>query len=374
MVKNWIILGDAAFDATHEPIGSICLSEEDMSNWAERSLQIIESAKTEKISNWAKEEGGVWTTGVFGTKSHVSDNDFENFSKRVADLFNVPLAHSKIINYRGKGGCSIDIYFFPPLDKLIDKTKVSNHKCTIMSLQRPENITCPNCNKKTTIIYDSLNITLDPEKKEKLLNGELFQRECPHCHESFPLDFGFLYHDMEKHLKIHYCPAEDDSTMDESDEELTAEFMMMSVKDSYIFRMVHGIENLQEKIRIFDAGLNDVVIEYFKVFGTLDTDGDCRLTFYFDRIEDGQLIFRGVDYQMEEEGEYSFPYADYLKAEQEVNSHKELKVPKGIAVEINRNWLVHQISQSQDFYQRVLHPAEQTQRPGTLRLYPKSCI
>ena len=350
MVKNWIILGDAAFDAADEPIAVIRLSQEEMSNWAEHSLQIIESARTEKINNFAKEMGGVSLNGLFYTKNKVSDSEFKTFCDKVSALFEVPLVFYDLTYVRAKGESMIFISFFPSFNRLISIPNSSNQKCTIMSLQRTTSIKCPTCNKKSkTKIYDSLNISLDPDEKAKLLNGELFQWECPHCHESFLLDFGFIYHDMEKRLMIYFRPAGDDAAADEDDAYGLRSKMLDLVKDSYSLRTVHGIENLQEKIRIFDAGLNDVVIEYFKLFGTLDADENRRFTFYFDRIEDGQLIFHGVDYQMEEEGEYSIPYADYLKAEQKVNSHKELKVPKGKAVEINRIWLVLQISQNPAF-------------------------
>ncbi len=62
---------------------------------------------------------------------------------------------------------------------------------------------CPKCNKKIPcVIYDSINVTLDPELKEKLLDTSLFHVTCPHCHKTFTHHYPFLYHDMEKKFMV----------------------------------------------------------------------------------------------------------------------------------------------------------------------------
>ena len=53
-----------------------------------------------------------------------------------------------------------------------------------MSKQRKITYKCEFCGKPfDTTVYDSVNVDLDPELREKILNGSLFMHECPHCHK-----------------------------------------------------------------------------------------------------------------------------------------------------------------------------------------------
>ena len=48
----------------------------------------------------------------------------------------------------------------------------------------------------------AVNCATSPELKEKLLSGELFIRECPHCGARNLVTFPLLYHDPQEHLMI----------------------------------------------------------------------------------------------------------------------------------------------------------------------------
>lgn len=74
-----------------------------------------------------------------------------------------------------------------------------------MSKLRPVKLNCPNCGKEfETSEYDSINVSINPELKDKVLDGSIFDYECPKCHEIFKNDFPFLYHDMSKNRMIFY--------------------------------------------------------------------------------------------------------------------------------------------------------------------------
>lgn len=51
-------------------------------------------------------------------------------------------------------------------------------------------------------VYESVNVTLDPDLREKVLNGEIFVFECPVCHEKHFIQYPFLYHDMKNKFMI----------------------------------------------------------------------------------------------------------------------------------------------------------------------------
>ena len=69
-----------------------------------------------------------------------------------------------------------------------------------MTMSKPysEQLICPECNHQYDFTcWQSLNATLNPEEKDQLLSGELFNTECPACHKTFNVVYPILYHDMD---------------------------------------------------------------------------------------------------------------------------------------------------------------------------------
>lgn len=65
-----------------------------------------------------------------------------------------------------------------------------------MSKVSVEKIKCPKCGKELQAnIYDSINVNLNPELKDKLLNNELTNVHCD-CGQSITLIYPILYHKM----------------------------------------------------------------------------------------------------------------------------------------------------------------------------------
>jgi hypothetical protein len=66
---------------------------------------------------------------------------------------------------------------------------------------------CPLCgNKVRVILYDTINATLSPKKREELLQGKINVVECPICKKTFKVSKPLLYHDMERNFMIWYYP------------------------------------------------------------------------------------------------------------------------------------------------------------------------
>ena len=66
-----------------------------------------------------------------------------------------------------------------------------------MSLEREETLKCPKCKTENKFhIYDSINVTLDPELKKKVLDGSLFKMKCAECGTETVINYDTLYHDM----------------------------------------------------------------------------------------------------------------------------------------------------------------------------------
>ncbi len=140
-----------------------------------------------------------------------------------------------------------------------------------MSMSGPVSVTCQKCSKESQfIIWKSINTMLDPEMKSKVRDKSAFRFTCPHCGHSVLMDYGFLYHQMEDQIMIHYTQAEEnikdiyDFYAGNRDSELYKDFPDLHAK--YLNRIVRSVNQLLEKLAIFDAGLDDRIVELCKAF------------------------------------------------------------------------------------------------------------
>lgn len=126
-----------------------------------------------------------------------------------------------------------------------------------MSMPEEQVFTCPQCeNEQVFVEWHSVNVTNDPEMKAKILFGELFKAKCNRCRFEGELKYPLLYHDMEQKLMIRFWPEGGQPDAEESE--------LLEIMEGYRFRLVYTIKELQEKIRIYDACLDDRVIELLK--------------------------------------------------------------------------------------------------------------
>ena len=138
-----------------------------------------------------------------------------------------------------------------------------------MSSHREITISCPKCKQDHPfVMWHSINTTLNPEMKAAVKDRSAFLFECPSCGEKTYVDYGFLYHQMEDRIMIHYA---------NSDENAEAVYKMLTEddptgmlqdmrKENYLIRIVRTQNELREKIAIFDEGLDDRIIEIFKIY------------------------------------------------------------------------------------------------------------
>jgi CpXC motif protein len=128
-------------------------------------------------------------------------------------------------------------------------------------------INCPACGRAHKFgAWQSLNVTLDPQEKPRLLDGSLTRFTCEGCGHHADVVYPLLYHDMEKQLMLWLLPeggGEDHGDKSVPDELTPA--MRKSLGPSYTYRRVGSHNALREKIYVFDSGLDDRVIEVVKL-------------------------------------------------------------------------------------------------------------
>lgn len=118
-------------------------------------------------------------------------------------------------------------------------------------------VTCNACGTPAHFTaWESLNASLNPELRQRLLDGELTRFDCPQCGASATVLYPLLYHDMERQFMIRLVSDEDCSDCRYMPRD---EFMA-----DYQLRFVSTVNQLIDKILIFDAGLDDRLLELGK--------------------------------------------------------------------------------------------------------------
>lgn len=176
-----------------------------------------------------------------------------------------------------------------------------------MSVKHTQQIACLKCKKKSDFeFYGSINTMLDPTLKQRVKNFDIFKFICPHCGSEQFVNYSFLYHQMEDKLMIFYCQDEEEVAKvrslyaDDFDTALNVQGGSETIDTTgYRRRIVIGADNLVEKIRIFDAGLDDRLLEIYKVllYGQMQAElaampgGDAVDDVFVDEQLDGSLNF-----------------------------------------------------------------------------------
>ena len=76
-----------------------------------------------------------------------------------------------------------------------------------MSSSDTIDLPCPNCgNNQDITLWKSINVTLNPQLREELFNGEINVFQCVSCCNKFHVDSPLLYHDMRKMFCVQYYP------------------------------------------------------------------------------------------------------------------------------------------------------------------------
>ncbi len=78
-----------------------------------------------------------------------------------------------------------------------------------MSKMTPHSLQCPYCgHTQETMVWASLNVTHDPELKDRLYAAEINRFECEKCKKQTLINVPLLYHDMAMRFCVQYYPPE----------------------------------------------------------------------------------------------------------------------------------------------------------------------
>lgn len=123
--------------------------------------------------------------------------------------------------------------------------------------------TCTTCGHTFEVSFGKSYKSSDtPSIKEKILADRLFKYPCPQCQEVFDIEYEFTYHNPErKYIIWLQLPYQEKSPL----HTLPPYKKFEIAPKEYKYRIVNSREELSEKIKIFDANLDDKVIELIKL-------------------------------------------------------------------------------------------------------------
>ena len=166
-----------------------------------------------------------------------------------------------------------------------------------MSLERTIQLTCPKCSHAFEYtVWDSLNADLDPDTADRMIRGELFQTQCPHCGQALEPNYPLLYNDMSHGIMVQYTASntkEDIKKYIEQFESGSAKLKSLGIEIPLQTRIVTERVDLIEKAEIFRAGHDDRIIELMKVFiiGSLGHNGQTIPNALHFFVKNGEKLF-----------------------------------------------------------------------------------
>lgn len=215
-----------------------------------------------------------------------------------------------------------------------------------MSIIKEASAPCSKCGEKQIIrIYRSINVSEDPQLKEKVRNGSLFLWECPHCGQVNLAKYETLYHDPAARLMVWLLPEGDIS-----ETQMKAITMHTKAMGGYTLRRVTDMGSLMEKVLIHDAGLDDVVLEMCKyvtkmemiskITGKDNQEALMKAKFNFYRIE-GEADERMITLMFPQDGQMSgvnIGWNVYQDCEGILSRNPHIRPGEGF-VNVDADWL-----------------------------------
>ncbi len=209
---------------------------------------------------------------------------------------------------------------------------------------KSQELTCPSCAAVgSREIQKRICIRNHMHSKPDILSGSFFEWECPGCKERFFITSPFLYNDSAHQFMVYYIP-------DFSEREYPIPTLFKTKKEydtqASTLRIAANYVDFIEKIRIFEAGLSDRVIETVKMLYsklTLQETNELVYSMVFEHQDDERNLHFAV-FLENNDFETVVPLAAYEKT---ISDFAQLftKEANDKFVVVDRQWVIDKLSQ-----------------------------
>ena len=119
-----------------------------------------------------------------------------------------------------------------------------------------------------------------PEFTEQILNGTFLTAACTRCGKIMKPEMQISVSSNSKGLNLLFLPGLERNA-----------FLLGTREYPEADRIIFGYDELVEKVRIMKAGLDDEILEIIKFHLLEKTDPTIDVTIYYEKSEDGSLLF-----------------------------------------------------------------------------------
>lgn len=135
---------------------------------------------------------------------------------------------------------------------------------------------CRHCGTEADVpAWNIINTSENPELKQELLEGRLFIWTCPACGTGNLLKYPLLYHDPEGKLLLWLTDG-----IPEVEARMAETVASEPGLGEYTARIVDTPGDMMEKIKIHEAGLDDVAMEICKYVTAQELGKDVEIKFF----------------------------------------------------------------------------------------------
>ena len=145
-----------------------------------------------------------------------------------------------------------------------------------MSVFEEREIPCPHCGHRAMLsVAASLHAPRVPEVRAAIFDGSFQRFPCGSCGEPFVVEGPFIYIDFDAKQWFGVYPRKWEAKWRTVEDEALGSFqrnmqtyappMVKEMAEGFAVRAVFGIEALAEKLRCFDAGIDDAALEVLKL-------------------------------------------------------------------------------------------------------------
>jgi hypothetical protein len=156
-------------------------------------------------------------------------------------------------------------------------------------------------------IPEKVNLSANPDLREKILKGEFLTFTCPYCGTTIKPDVPLSVQDEPKGIDIYLVP------------EIERNRYLLGLNEYEEHdRIVIGYRELVEKLKITDYGLDDRVIEMIKYYLLIKAGTDNDPVIVFAAAEQDNLLFEIFGLKTDEIAQARIPKSLYQKMEQDL--------------------------------------------------------
>jgi transcription elongation factor Elf1 len=196
-------------------------------------------------------------------------------------------------------------------------------------------IPCPHCNHANVQrLTTTVDLAEHPKQKLAILTDSLFTVSCAHCQKQYSIEHELMVHDKKNRYALLL-------TLQDNLFELDASVSGIEATEFDTLRLVGSNAQLKEKILLFDAGLNDQVIELCKLYLLMQSQQH-QLLFAEHQTAENKLIFSALDEKGALQCSVACDYGLYAQLEKTVHTfsltpHHFVLVDQSYAYEQIRN-------------------------------------